>query len=172
MSPRALHTDRTVGILMVLAGFGLFLVSLDVITLEILAGSAWLALGIAGVILIGRGWKDSSSILLFVGGFLFTAGVHTALWSFGVLELRPEELLPAIFLWIGLAMVFVWLPAPYKIDLLVPAVLFGGCGVGYYLWWWDVMRMSDLKELYGNGWPVLVILLGAGILLRSMQRLR
>ena len=165
-----MRTDRTVGILLILVGVALFLYAIDVVPFDILSGSVWLGLGTAGFVIALNGWKQRASILLFVGGFLFVAGLHTALWSFGVLEARIEELLPAFFLWIGLASVFVWLPTPYKIDLLIPAFLFGGSGLGYYLWWWDVMRVSDLTDMYANGWPVLLILLGVGILLRSLNR--
>ena len=170
MSPKALRTDRTVGIVMVLAGVALLLYAVDVLSFDILSGSVWLALGTAGLIIAINGWKDRSTILLFLGGFLLVAGVHTALWSLGVLEARLEELLPALLLWIGLASLLVWLPTPYKVDLLVPAVLFGGAGLGYYLWWWDIMRMSELRDVYANGWPVLLILLGGGIVFRSIKR--
>jgi len=170
MSSHARRTDLTVGVLLVAAGLGLFLYAIDVIPFAVLSGSVWLALGIAGLVVVLNGWKDDSSILLFIGGLLLVAGIHTALWSYGILEAHHEEILPAILLWIGLASLFVWLPAPYKIDLLVPALLFGGCGLGYYLWWWDVIRMSDLKYAYGHAWPLLLILLGGGILFRSFRR--
>jgi hypothetical protein len=79
-----------------------------------------------------------------------------------------EETLAAGMLWIGLAFAFLWLSAPRKLDLLVPAILFAGPGVGYYLWWYEVVRLEAMVRWVDAGWPLLLVLLGAGIMLRSL----
>lgn len=104
----------------------------------------------------------------FWGAFGFVAGAHLALWSAGVMVPTGEEMFAAGFLWVGLAFAFLWLSTPYKIDLLVPAFLFGGPGVGYYLWWFEIVRLRDLEQAIESGWPLLLVLLGGGILLRSL----
>jgi hypothetical protein len=127
-------------------------------------------LAVAGATLIVRAWPKRSSFRLFVGGVLFVAGVHACLWTFGVLEVDTEEAFAAFFLWVGLASVLMWLPNPHKLDLLIPAFLFGGAGLGYYLWWYDVYQWRELREFYAGAWPVFIMLLGAGIVLRSLKR--
>jgi hypothetical protein len=172
MNEQKNRRDVTVGILMIAAGIVIFLYSIDILRFAYISGSLWAVLGVTGLVVAVNGWRSQSSFLLFLGGFLLVAGTHTALWSFGVLETTLEGILPAILLWIGLASLFVWLPTPYKIDLLIPALLFGGSGLGYYLWWWDIFRLSELKDLYADSWPLFLILLGGGILLRSLKRTR
>lgn len=129
---------------------------------------AWTAVGMLGGSIAVRGWSMHSSLRMFTGAFLLLAGFHAAMWAAGVLEPNGEEAIASVLLWFGLSFLFVWLSAPHKLDILVFAILFSGPGVGYYLWWWDVVRMSTIRNVAEDGWPALVILAGAGVVMRSL----
>lgn len=162
--------DRLFGTILVLVGLGLFLNAVDVIRFETIETGVWIALSTCGLLLMIRGWKRKGSAVLFIGAFFFVAGIHAVLWTLGVLDVDGEGAVAAFFLWLGLASVFMWLPTPHKLDLLIPAFLFGGAGLGYYLWWYDLYRWREIQDAYESGWPVFLILLGGGIVFRSIRR--
>jgi len=159
MRPHA--SDLVIGISLIVVGVSL-LGSVLGIWEGVVDVVAWSAVGVLGASVAARGWKMRSSARLFAGAFLFLAGCHAALWTSGVLQPNGEEAIASVCLWVGLSFFFVWLAAPHKLDILVPAALFVGPGIGYYIWWWDLARLSAIRDFAEDGWPALVILAGAG----------
>ena len=160
-------TDAVSGILLALIGVALSFRAANVAP-DTMATGAWsLASVLAGVHAV-TGLVAGKMGRKFWGAFGCVGAAHAAVWSSGLMVPTLEETIAAGFLWVGLAFAFLWLSAPYKLDLLAPALLFCGPGVGYYLWWYDVVRLESLERWAGDGWPLLLVLLGAGVLLRSL----
>lgn len=134
--------------------------------------ATWVTVALLGGSVALSGWIRKSSFKKFLGAVLVVGGSHAALWSAQLFAPLPEEMIASVMIWIGLGFAFVWCSAPYKLDLLVPTVLFLGPGVGYYLWWYDLVRAATLRAIASNGWPVLIVLLGAGILVRTFRPAR
>ena len=164
-------SDMASGVLLIFIGLVLFLRVVGVApqTMETLA---WMLGSVLAGLQAALGFIRHSTAKKFWGSLGCVAAAHLAVWTSGLMEPTIEETMGAGLLWVGLAFTFVWLSAPHKLDLLVPAILFSGPGVGYYLWWYDLVRLESLKQLFDSGWPVLVVLLGAGILLRSLIPIR
>ncbi len=159
--------DVISGVLLTAVGVLLFFRALGFAP-DILLTSALVLVATLAAIFAVTGLLERKRGREFWGAFGCVAGAHLALWSSGVMVPTGEEIFAAGLLWFGLAFAFLWLSTPHKIDLLVPALLFGGPGVGYYLWWFEVARLRDMEHVIENGWPVLLVLLGGGILLRSL----
>ncbi|MEK6650703.1 MAG: hypothetical protein AABY75_06990 [Bacteroidota bacterium] len=160
-------TDIVSGIL--LASIGVLLsIRAAGVAPETMATVAWSLASILAGIHAFSGLVAGNTGRKFWGAFGCVAAAHSAVWSSGLMVPALEETIASGFLWVGLAFAFLWLSAPYKLDLLAPAIVFCGPGVGYYLWWYDVVRLESLERWAGDGWPFLLVLLGAGVLLRSL----
>jgi hypothetical protein len=137
---------------------------------ELMSTTAWCcASSLCGVHAVA-GLISGSTMRKFWGALGFVAAGHLALWSADILVPTLEESIASASLWVGLAFAFVWLSQPYKLDVLAAAALFGGPGVGYYLWWHEVVDLRSLEQWAGQGWPAIIILAGAGLILRAFFR--
>ncbi|MCU0452670.1 MAG: hypothetical protein MUE68_03360 [Bacteroidetes bacterium] len=158
--------DIVSGGLIVSAGLALFLRALDVQP-EAMVTVAWSCASVLCGIHAVIGLIAGSNGRKFWGALGFVAAGQLALWSADILTPTLEESIAAASLWVGLAFAFVWLSQPYKLDVLAVAVLFGGPGVGYYLWWHELVDLRLLERWAGSGWPAIIILAGAGLILRA-----
>jgi hypothetical protein len=61
-------------------------------------------------------------------------------------------------------MLFVY--DPRNVGILIPALIFGGFGATVFLVEWDYLDWWDVRYYIRNYWPVLLILLGFGIILK------
>jgi hypothetical protein len=160
-------TDIVSGILLTLIGAVLTLRATG-ISPDATATIAWSLTSILAGLHAVTGLVEGSTARKFWGAIGCVGAAHAAVWNSGLMIPTVEESVAALFLWIGLAFTFLWLSAPYKVDLLAPAILFCGPGVGYYLWWYDIARLESMTRWADEGWPILLVLLGAGVLLRSV----
>jgi hypothetical protein len=161
--------DVVSGALIVIAGSALMLRAIGVhhdLMATIALASASLLCGVHAI----AGLVTGSARRKFWGALGCVAAAQLAMWNAGILEPTLEESIASALLWIGLAFLFVWLSQPYKLDVLAVAVLFSGPGVGYYLWWHELVDLHSLALWAGRGWPAVVILAGAGIILRAFFR--
>lgn len=167
MNRRAL--DIVSGAFIVAAGLALMFRALDLLP-DLMLTTAWGSASVLCGVHAVMGLVSNSGGKKFWGALGFVAAGHLALWSAGIMEPTIEETIASASLWVGLAFAFVWLSQPYKLDVLAAAALFCGPGVGYYLWWHEVVDLRSLERWAGDGWPALIILAGAGMVLRAFVR--
>ncbi len=161
--------DIMSGGLIVAAGLALLLNALDVRP-EAMVTVAWGCASLLSGLHAVSGLIAGSNRKKFWGALGFVAAGQLALWNAGILTPTLEESFAAASLWVGLAFTFVWLSQPYKLDVLAAALLFAGPGVGYYLWWHELVDLRSLERWAGSGWPALIILVGIGLILRAVVR--
>jgi hypothetical protein len=137
---------------------------------ELMATIAWCSASLLCGVHAVAGLIAGSTMRKFWGALGFVAAGQLALWNADILVPTLEESIASASLWLGLAFAFVWLSQPYKLDVLAAAVLFGGPGVGYYLWWHELVDLDSLEQWAGNGWPAIIILAGTGLILRACFR--
>jgi NADH:ubiquinone oxidoreductase subunit H len=58
---------------------------------------------------------------------------------------------------------------PHRFGALVAVLFFGGYGVLYYLWWWDVIDWFEMKHYVHTYWPMLIILWGISLIFRRKK---
>lgn len=158
--------DVVSGSLIAAAGVALVFRAID-LRPELMATVAWSCASLLCGVHAIAGLVAGSTMRKFWGALGFVAAGQLALWSADILVPTLEESIASASLWVGLAFAFVWLSQPYKLDVLAAAVLFGGPGVGYYLWWHELVDLRSLEQWAGNGWPAIIILAGAGLILRA-----
>ncbi len=159
------------GLFLVLLGAGLLFVRVGVMHLRA-ADIWWATIGILGLTLLGtavftgkRGGAFWGSVLLFLSTAVF-------LRKSDLLDPMPWDWPATIALVLGLSFLVLYFFDPRRVGLLVPAVIFGGLGTLYYLWWWDVMDWYQVRYYVQTYWPVLLILWGLGVLIGPARRVR
>lgn len=157
------------GIILILIGGLLFLDKLGFYSLR-WSTTYPLILMLLGIIFFSWVWRRGDKGAVFPGTILFLLGVF--------LFLRNNYLLPAYYLWefwpvfliiVGLAFLVLFIFKPYDWGVLVPGgiLLFFGTVLFldniYYLPW-------QTRELVGTFWPVILIIIGIGIILGQFKR--
>jgi hypothetical protein len=109
------------------------------------------------------------TILVLIGAFFFLFTLHLALPGYGVVGWGDQgRLWPVYPLIVGVAFVVLWIAGRARDNgVLIPAgilLIVGLAGLNFTLG--EVPGLTDIIRL----WPVLLIVFGAAILLRSFSR--
>jgi hypothetical protein len=88
---------------------------------------------------------------------------------FELLNFAPWDVPATFSLALGLSFLMVFFYDPRRFGVLVPVLLFGGYGVLYYLWWWDVIDWFEMKHYVQTYWPALIILWGISLIFRPKR---
>ncbi len=131
----------------------------------------WAMLMLVGVMGVVRGFSLNRRGKIFWGTVWFLLGLFFILRSIDRIELRAHMFPPAMFLIVGLAFLMTYLNDLRDWYILIPAFILTATGgafiladLGYLSSWevWEAVRMY---------WPVALIILGAGLILRRKMRL-
>lgn len=150
------------GIFLILLGAGLILHRLHILHYG-WGTILWACLGVVGLASVIRAFIIRRRGVVFWGSLLFFVSVAMLAHRFVMMDFAPWDVPATFSLALGLSFLMVFLFDPRKFGTLVPMLFFGGYGVLYYLWWWDVIDWFDMKHYIGMYWPVLVILWGLSL---------
>ena len=153
------------GILFIVLGSALLLDRLDVMSLR-WGRVFWALVTVFGGVLVVLAFVNRIRRNLMWGNlFLFFGGV-VALYQWHVIPREDFYFLPMMSIAFGLSFLMTFLYEPRNLPLLIPAIVFVGFGVVFYLWWWEYLDWFDFRYYARTYWPVLLIALGAAIALR------
>ena len=130
-----------------------------------------LALGVSMILSVsfksktGKGAVFPGTILFFIGLFFF-------LRNFGLVEYYyVREIWPIFIFIVGLGFLALFIAKPSDTGVLIPAVILLFIGVISLL---NKLYLIDIElwEIVSDYWPVILIVVGAGIILGSLKRER
>jgi len=127
----------------------------------------FMALGVLlYVAILGRQNKGA----VFPATILFLLGLFYFVRNYDIIDYY-DELWPVLSIILGLAFVSIFITKPANWGVLIPAGIFLFLGVvfllrKFYIIYWDVW------DLVSDYWPVILIIIGGGIILGSLKRHR
>jgi len=114
------------------------------------------------------GKRDKGAV--FPGTILFLLGLFFFLRNYDVIPYYyMREVWPIFLIILGLAFVAIFITKPRDWGVLIPAGIFLFLGVvfllrKFYIIYWDVW------DIVSDYWPVILIIIGGGIILGSLKR--
>lgn len=156
------------GIFLILLGAGLILNRLNLLRYK-WGIILWVSLGIAGLAAAIQAFITQRRGVVFWGSFLFFSSIAMLVHRFELINYAPWDVPAALSLALGLSFLMLFFYNPHRFGVLVPVLFFGGYGVLYYLWWWDVIDWFEMKHYLQTYWPVLIILWGMSLIFRPKK---
>ena len=156
------------GIFLILVGAGLILNRLHLLHYK-WGIIIWVCLGLAGLASAIQAFITRRRGVVFWGSFLFFSSIAMFVHRFELLNFAPWDVPATFSLALGLSFLMVFFYDPRRFGVLVPVLLFGGYGVLYYLWWWDVIDWFEMKHYVQTYWPALIILWGISLIFRPKR---
>jgi hypothetical protein len=157
------------GIFLILLGIGLILSKLHFLHYR-WGIILWTCLGVAGCAAVVQAFITRRRGVVFWGSLLFFTSIVMILHRLELLNFAPWDDLATFSLALGLSFLMLFLYDPRRFGVLVPVFFFGGYGVLYYLWWWDVIDWFEMKHYLHLYWPVLIIFWGLSLVFRPRRR--
>ena len=157
------------GIFLILLGAGLILNRLHL--LHYRGGIIlWVCLGLAGLASTIQACITRRRGVVFWGSLLFFTSIAMLIHQFEFLNFAPWDVPATLSLAVGLSFLMLFFYDPRRFGVLAAVLFFGGYGILYYLWWWDVIDWFDMKYYVHTYWPVLIIIWGLSLIFRPKQR--
>ena len=153
------------GPFLILLGVGLLLSRLAIVSYS-RGDIFWFAIAAFGLSLVLNGALRRTRGGVFFGSFLFFLGALVVARRWLPWDFMPFDWPANVMLILGASFLVLWLFDPRRIGLLAPVLFFGGLGALYYLWWLDVLDGFAVRYYIKTYWPVLIILMGLGFLLK------
>jgi hypothetical protein len=157
------------GIFLILLGAGLILSKLNLLHYN-WGIILWVCLGIAGLTAAVQAFITRRRGVVFWGSFLFFSSIAMLVHRFELLDFAPWDFPATFSLALGISFLVLFFYEPRRFGVLVPVLLFGGYGVLYYLWWWDVIDWFEMKHYEQTYWPVLIIFWGISLIFRPRRQ--
>jgi hypothetical protein len=153
------------GVFLILLGVGLVLNKLQVFhyNWKIIL---WICLGVAGIVSVVQAFITRRRGVVFWGSLLFFVSVTMITHKFMYIDFAPWDVPATFALALGLSFLMLFFYDPRQFGVLIPVLFFGGYGVLYYLWWWDVIDWFEMRHYVFTYWPVFVILWGLSLIFR------
>jgi hypothetical protein len=129
----------------------------------------WICLGAAGLLSVVQAFITRRRGVVFWGSLLFFSSIAVLVHRFAVLDYIPWDVPATISMAFGLSFLMLFLFDPRRVGTLIPFIFFGGYGVLYYLWWWDIIDWFEMKQYIFTYWPVLIILWGLSLIFRRWR---
>lgn len=153
------------GVFLILFGVLLLMRKFGVINVH-LREIVWPLLILVGILLTARGFSDGSRGRIVFGTILFLYSIFFFMRTVGDIYIPIDMFFPATLMIFGIVMFMLFVNKPAEWYFLIPALFLFALGTlivmseyGYWYYW----EMSD--EL-ARWWPAVLILFGAGLLLR------
>jgi len=159
------------GFFLVMLGAGLLLVRFSGVRVS-RVDVWWLAVGMFGLVLTVYAALHGKRGGAFWGPFLLFLSAAVFLRRSGFIDPMLWDWPAALSLVLGASFLILYFFDPRRIGVLVPVILFGGAGVLYYLWWWDILDWYEVRYYVRTYWPVLLILWGLGFMIRPSRRVK
>jgi len=153
------------GIFLILLGAGLILNKLRVFHYS-WGIIFWVCLSVAGVVTVVQAFMTRRRGVVFWGSLLFFVSVAMIAHRFVLIDFAPWDVPATFSLALGLSFLMLFFYDPRRFGVLIPVLFFGGYGVLYYLWWWDVIDWFEMRHYIFTYWPVFVILWGLSLIFR------
>jgi hypothetical protein len=153
------------GIFLILLGAGLILSKLHVFHYS-WGIILWVCLGVVGVVTVVQAFITRRRGVVFWGSLLFFVSVAMIAHRFVLIDIAPWDVPATFSLALGLSFLMLFFYDPRRFGVLIPVLFFGGYGVLYYLWWWDVIDWFEMRHYVFMYWPVFVILWGLSLIFR------
>jgi hypothetical protein len=157
------------GIFLIVLGIGLILSKLNLLQYR-WGIILWTCLGVAGLASVIQAFITRRRGVVFWGSLLFFTSITIILHRFELLNFAPWDDVATFSLALSLSFLMLFVYEPSRFGVLVPVFFFGGYGVLYYLWWWDVIDWFEMKHYLHLYWPVLIILWGISLVFRPKRR--
>jgi hypothetical protein len=156
------------GVFLILLGAGLILNKLQVF-LHSWGIILWVCLSVVGVVTVVQAFIARRRGVVFWGSLLFFVSVTMIAHRFVLIDFAPWDVPATFALALGLSFLMLFFYDPRRHGVLVPVLFFGGYGVLYYLWWWDVIDWFEMRHYLFTYWPVFVILWGLSLIFRRRK---
>ena len=153
------------GVFLILLGAGLILNKLHVFHYS-WGIIFWICLSVAGVVAVVQAFITRRRGVVFWGSLLFFLSVIMIAHRFVLIDFAPWDVPATFALALGLSFLMLFFYDPRRFGVLIPVLFFGGYGVLYYLWWWDVIDWFEMRHYVFTYWPVFVILWGLSLIFR------
>jgi hypothetical protein len=159
-----------VGVFLIVFGLVLLLAQFKILEIgfwTIVAG----AMVAYGAVLVVRSFSHTDRNRVFWGTVLFLAGLYFLLDTLGMITPDGPVFLAVLFLILGFAFLMSYVYRFSDWHLLIPAAFFiflGGAVVAVDLGYW---REVDFQYYLSNYWPILLILFGAALVLKSRRKI-
>lgn len=156
------------GLFLIAFGALLLLRRFDVIDLR-LREILWPLLILLGIVVTARGFADGRKGKIIFGSLLFLYSIFFFIRALDRVYVPIDMFVPASFLILGIVAFMVFINNPRDWYYLIPAFFLLGLGIllvmseyGYLYYW-------EAYEVIGDWWPVVLVVFGAGMLLRHRQ---
>ena len=126
----------------------------------------WVCLSVVGVVTVVQAFITRRRGVVFWGSLLFFVSVTMIAHRFVLIDFVPWNMPATFALALGLSFLMLFFFDPRRFGVLIPVLFFGGYGVLYYLWWWDVIDWFEMRHYVYTYWPVFVILWGLSLIFR------
>jgi hypothetical protein len=126
----------------------------------------WVCLSVVGVVTVVQAFITRRRGVVFWGSLLFFVSVTMIAHRFVLIDFAPWDVPATFSLALGLSFLMLFFYDPRRFGVLIPVLFFGGYGVLYYLWWWDVIDWFEMRHYLFTYWPVFVILWGLSLIFR------
>jgi hypothetical protein len=156
------------GIFLILLGIGLILNKLHLLRYG-WGTIIWVCLAVAGFAAVVQAFIVRRRGVVFWGSLLFFVSIAMLVHRYAVLDFEPSNLPATMSIALGLSSLMVYFYDPRRFGVLIPVIIFGGYGVLYYLWWWDIVDWFDVRYYVLTYWPILVILWGLSLIFHRRQ---
>ena len=157
------------GIFLIILGIGLILNRLQLLHYH-WGGILWVCLGLAGLAATIQAFITRRRGVVFWGSFLFFTSIAMLVHRSELVSFAPWDAPATFSLALGLSFLMLFLYEPRRFGSLIAVLFFGGYGILYYLWWWDVIDWFEMKYYLRTYWPVFIILWGLSLILRPKKR--
>lgn len=159
------------GLILIFIGAILLLYKLDVFDFGWYEVYPLILMGI-GVLfftsIIGKNQKGA----VFPGTILFLLGLFYFLRNYEIISYYyMREVWPVFLLILGLAFFAVFLTKPEDWGVLIPAAILVLLGVSFLMREFHIIRWN-VWDVIGDYWPIILIIIGAGIILGSLKKPR
>ncbi len=157
------------GIILILLGTALLIHQTGLINIRFFQ-IIWIALALWGFIITLRGFATNSKGKIFWGTVLFLSGVSFIIHSFDLIEMPHRIFLPAVFIIFGFAFLMMFLDNFREFSSFLLSIIFFVIGSLLILAEIGYLNRWDVVYYIKNYWPVILIILGVGLILKRRQK--
>jgi len=159
-------SQQILGFLLILIGLVLLIGSEDVFSWDYVRSYFFLILGLWGIIKV---YLTRVPRGIYIYAFLFLLGFYFTLHQLGFYEVDRGATLTAITLALGIAFYPLYFLKEKRMEYILYGNIFILVGLFFLLLYVDILPPHLFVTIFDTYWPVLLILLGFGLLIKSIK---